>query len=183
MRHLVVVAAAVLLAAVASVAVSSLDPTDARAAGGGGNVKKCGGGRIHLNAAEKEAFARHNKIRRDRNIRTLCVHPALQRAARDHSDDMMRRDYFSHNTKGRNESACERLRRFGYRWSRCAENIAWGSGSLGRPENIMKSWMKSNGHRHHILDGRLREIGIGTAKGTFKGRAGATMYTADFGTR
>jgi uncharacterized protein YkwD len=29
---------------------------------------------------------------------------------------MIERDYFSHDTKGRNEDACERIRRYGYAW-------------------------------------------------------------------
>ena len=43
--------------------------------------------------------------------------------------------------------------------------------------------MNSSGHRTNILDGRFREVGIGTATGTFEGKRGYTMYTVDFGTR
>ena len=41
-------------------------------------------------------------------------HAEVEKAARDHSEDMIRRDYFSHNTKGRGETAEERIKRFGY---------------------------------------------------------------------
>jgi hypothetical protein len=71
----------------------------------------------------------HNQERAKRDLPRFCVHPALVRAARAHSKDMIQRDYFSHNTKGRNEDACERVRRYGYIWQFCAENIAWGSGA------------------------------------------------------
>ena len=44
-------------------------------------------------------------------------------------------------------------------------------------------WMDSSGHRANILDGRFREVGIGTYTGTYKGKKGYTMYTVDFGRR
>lgn len=171
-----------LLAGIALAGVSAAEPPAARAAGGG-EVSRCGGGKIHLLADERKTFRLHNEVRRDRDLKPFCVHPDLQKAARSHSKDMIRRDYFSHETKGKNESACERVRRFGYRFRLCGENIAWGSGSQGSPDNIMRNWMDSSGHRANILNRKYREIGIGTYTGTFEGHSGATMYTTDFGTR
>jgi uncharacterized protein YkwD len=182
MRYLAVLLVSFFVA-VGIAATTLLATSPAAEAAGGGDVRKCGGGNIFLNADEKRTFALHNKERTDRNLKALCVHPDLQRAARSHSKDMIRRDYFTHDTKGRNEGACERIRRFGYRWSYCAENIAWGSGQRGEPDSIMRKWMESSGHRSNILNGKLREIGIGTYTGTFNGTPNATMYTADFGTR
>ena len=132
MRHLTFLLVAVFVA-VALAATTFLATPPAAEAAGGGEVRKCGGGKIFLNADEKRTFFLHNRERRDRNMRTFCVHPKLQKAARSHSKDMIRRDYFSHDTKGRNESACERIRRFGYRYRYCAENIAWGSGRRASP--------------------------------------------------
>jgi uncharacterized protein YkwD len=43
--------------------------------------------------------------------------------------------------------------------------------------------MNSRTHRPNILKRGFREVGIGTATGTFKGTKGYTMYTADFGRR
>jgi uncharacterized protein YkwD len=180
MKYVAFVFAAV---AVATAATIFLATPPAAEAAGGGKVDKCGGGKIFLKADEKRIFALHNRERRERGIKRLCVHPDLQRAARSHSKDMIRRDYFSHDTKGRNESACERVRRFGYRYRNCAENIAWGSGQNGEPDSRMRAWMGSRDHRANIMNGRLREIGIGTYSGTFNGTPNATMYTADFGTR
>ena len=45
----------------------------------------------------------HNRKRASRGLPRLCIHPKLQKAARAHPADMIRRDYFSHYTKGRNE--------------------------------------------------------------------------------
>lgn len=182
MRYLAVLFFSVFLGVAGLLTASLVSPPAAEAASGG-YAGKCGGGKIFLNADERRSLYLHNKIRKDRNLRPLCVHPRLQRAARSHSKDMIQRDYFSHNTKGRNQTACERIRSFGYRFRYCGENIAYGSGSYGEPDSIMRSWMNSDGHRRNILNRKYREIGIGTYTGTFKGKTGVTMYTADFGTR
>lgn len=186
MKHITLILATFFLAAAIAVGVSAANPSAAEAAGGG-KVKRCGGGKMFLNAKEKKTFALHNKIRRNHKLRTFCVHPKLQKAARAHSKDMIRRNYFSHNTKGRG-GFDKRIKRFGYtpkgyKYYTAGENIAYGSGSKGRPGSIMRAWMKSPGHRHNILDRKFREIGVGTYTGTWKGYKGVTMYTADFGTR
>jgi uncharacterized protein YkwD len=93
----------------------------------------------------------HNRKRASRGLPRLCVHPKLQKAARAHSVEMIRRDYFSHNTKGRNEGPCQRLRRYGYHLRLCGENIAWGSGKKGSPNSRFQAWMNSPGHRANIL--------------------------------
>jgi uncharacterized protein YkwD len=153
------------------------DPPIARAAGGG-YVNKCGGGEIFLNVSEKRTFALHNRARRKRDLKPFCVHPTLQKAARAHSKDMIERDYFSHDTKARNEDACERIRRFGYRWRECGENIGYDS----TPEAMFDAWMESSGHRANILSGRFREVGVGAYSGDYRGFK-TTMYAVDFGVR
>ncbi|HET7272117.1 MAG TPA: CAP domain-containing protein [Rubrobacter sp.] len=186
MKRVAILAISVLLATVAAIGFLAADQESASAAGG--KVNRCGGGRIFLDAKEKRTFALHNEIRRKHHLPTFCVHPTLEKAARDHSQDMIRRDYFSHNTKGRNETAEKRIKRFGYTpqgysFYMIGENIAYGSGSYGEPDSIMNSWMKSDEHRHNILNGKYREIGIGVSTGTWQGHDGVSMYTADFGVR
>ena len=182
-----VVLAAILMALMAGVGMSAINPIPADAATKGGEVGKCGGGRIYLNAKEKETFIRHNRIRRDHGLKTLCIHPALQRAARAHSTDMIRRDYFSHSTRGR-YTFYRRLRLLGYApngysYYRTGENIAYGSGPKGAPRSIMHAWMQSPGHRHNILTREFREAGIGVRTGEYKGYVETSMYTVDFGVR
>ena len=152
-------------------------------AAGGGPVKKCGGGTISLNGDEKKTFTLHNRVRKNHDLKPLCVNPKLQKVARAHSKDMIQRDYFSHITKGTNRGGCARMKNAGYRYRYCAENIAGGQRAKGDPSNIMRNWMNSSGHRSNILNNRYREVGIGTETGTFNGKRNYTMYTADFGTR
>ena len=186
MKRVMILAVSMLLATLAATALLVSDQESAAA--DGGKVNRCGGGKIFLDAYEKKTFALHNEIRRKHRLPTFCVHPILQRAARDHSEDMIRKDYFSHDTKGRNETAEERIKRFGYtaqgyKFYMVGENIALGSGTYGEPDSIMNSWMNSPDHRHNILNGKYREIGIGVSTGTWQGTEGVKMYTADFGVR
>ncbi len=125
----------------------------------------------------------HNRKLANRGLPRLCIHPALVKAARAHSRDMVRRDYFSHFTTGRNDGPCERISRYGYHWHQCGENIAWGSGTSGSPRKIFKLWMNSSGHRANILNREFREVRIGAAGGTFGGHRSVTMWTVDFGDR
>jgi uncharacterized protein YkwD len=177
-KYLAALFVSISFAAVVAVGVSAADPQPAEAAGGG-EVARCGGGKIFLRAPEKELFSLHNRERTERGLPRLCVHPALLRAAEAHSEDMIRRDYFSHDTKGRNESACERIRRYGYRYRYCGENIGYNSSS---PERMFAAWMNSSGHKANILNGKFREVGIGVYTGDYKGDR-ITMHTVDFGTR
>lgn len=181
MKYLVVLLVSVFAAGVLA-ATGFLLGSPAAEAADGGSVDKCGGGRISLNADERQTFALHNKVRKDRNLKLFCVNPKLQKVARAHSKDMIQRDYFSHTTKGTSRGGCDRVKNSGYRFRYCAENIAWGQREKGEPANIMRNWMKSSGHRRSILDGRYREVGIGTETGTLNGKRGVTMYTVDFGT-
>ena len=177
MKHAAVAIFSALLLGILALGVLAVGAPTAQAAGGG-YANKCGGGKMLLNAEEKRTFALHNAARRDRDLKPLCVHPALQKAARAHSKDMFERDYFSHDTKGRDEDACERVRRYGYRWSACGENIGYDS----TPDSMFDAWMGSSGHRANILSGRFREVGVGAHTGNY-GDYKTTMYTVDFGAR
>ncbi len=174
LRYCAVVLAAAVLATVVALSVSAIEPKEADAASA---VRTCGGGTIKLNSKEERTLRLHNRERRNRGLRTLCVHPKLTKAARAHSTDMIKNDYLGHGLVG------SRLRLYGYNWRIYAENIGGGTGEYASPSNVFSRWMNSSTHRANILDGRYREIGIGTATGNYKGRTGYTMYTVDFGTR
>jgi hypothetical protein len=137
---------------------------------GGGSVPTCDGGSI-------------TQARVEYSLSTLCVSEILTQAAQYHSQEMIDQGYFSHNSYN-GESYSARLERFGYNsYTKVAENIAWGSGSLASPEYIFRSWLESSDHRANILDPDYREIGIGTASGEYQGYSDSTVYTVDFGAR
>jgi uncharacterized protein YkwD len=142
MKRTLVVVISMLVANVIAVGITVARSESAHAAGGG-NVERCGGGEIFLNEKEHEIFVLHNEIRTKNDLPTFCVHPRLEEAARTHSKDMIRRDYFSYNTKRRG-TFDERLVQFGYgakgySFYRVGENIALGSGPYGAPQNRLNA--------------------------------------------
>lgn len=98
----------------------------------------------------------------------------LRTAAQGHSDDMARRDFFSHtNPDGADPG--KRTTAAGYRWSTYGENIAKGQQT---PAQVMDSWMKSQGHRENILNCSFKDLGVGIHQGD-----GGPWWTQNFGAR
>ena len=97
----------------------------------------------------------------------------LRNAARAHSADMAKQNYFSH--VGLDGSTfVDRIARAGYpRQSAAAENIAYG---YATPADVMRGWMNSEGHRNNILNCSSRAIGVGLAY-----RGNTPYWTQDFG--
>ena len=172
MRHTAVVLASIFVAALAAIGASAVEPGTAEAAS---TVKSCTGDDVRLSAAERQMLRLHNQERASRDLPRLCIHPKLQKAANAHSRDMIRRDRFTHGNVGR------RLKKFGYRWSAYAENIALDDGRPS-PETTFKGWMRSSSHRSNILDRRFDEVGIGAATGDVNGSR-TTAWTVDLATR
>ena len=128
-----------------------------------------------------------NKQRARRGLRKLRLNARLSAAARRHTLDMVKRNYFGHTSKSGTD-VVDRLTRTGYmRGARAwtvGENLAWGSGTRSTPREIVASWMQSPGHRANILQRRFREIGIGVVFGAPQGSNGpAATYTTTFGAR
>jgi uncharacterized protein YkwD len=138
-------------------------------------------------AAENTMLRLINNARTSRGLHAVSGHAALRRAARSHSTDMLRRDYFAHSSLS-GLGVSTRARRAGYglggwsQWS-VGEVIAWGSRGLGTAEAIFDSWMHSSGHRTIILGKRWRDVGVGCSRGTYRGIGGVSMWTVDFGRR
>lgn len=127
-----------------------------------------------------------NVERRKHGLRKLRLSDRLSKAARKHSRDMVHRDYFSHTSLS-GATFLDRIRRSGYlrgagAWM-VGENLAWGSGSRSSPGGTVRAWMHSPGHRHNILTGRFRHIGIGIVPGAPASVGGlpSATYTTDFG--
>ncbi|MDX6621050.1 MAG: hypothetical protein QOK36_3436 [Gaiellales bacterium] len=118
-----------------------------------------------------------NTIRRQHHLPAFTLSTALRSAAREHSADMLARQYFEHNAP--DESFDHRIRRH-LDSALVGENIAWGTGKYATPEGLVKLWMRSPTHRHIILLRELHRVGLGVAIGTFDGSPGAAMATADF---
>jgi uncharacterized protein YkwD len=126
----------------------------------------------------------HNQIRAARGLPALRENAKLRRAAVGHANDMVSRGFFDHVSPG-GATMVDRIMASRYAnrnvgWS-LGENLAWGTGSLATPREIMKAWMNSPGHRANVVKRSYREIGIGVATGTPSAGGDGATYTADFG--
>jgi uncharacterized protein YkwD len=116
-----------------------------------------------------------NTVRKSHGLATLRVDFHLVRAARGHSADMMRRQYFAHGSlAGRAVAAGARGPLFG-------EDLAWAQGITAWW--VVNHWLASPSHRAVLLRPGFRRVGIGYAFGTFIGHGGAGVVTADFAGR
>src|SRR5947209_2703994 len=125
-----------------------------------------------------------NQERTSRGLRPLNPNRRLARAAVGHARDMNARGYFSHDSAG-GGSFVDRIRKTGYVPARVfpslGEDLAWGSGTLGTPRQIVASWMASPGHRANILYPKFREAGMGVAFGDPGAGMDGVTYALDFG--
>lgn len=150
------------------------------------NVEACGGESVQLNIAEKRMLELHNQTRKERGLGVLCASRDLTHAARAHSQDMLARDYFEHNTpegltpKDRT-SDLGRNPVDGRSYDMGNENIALGGGPTATPENRFTGFMNSPGHRAGILTPEFSEVGVAALTGEYKGIEGAVIYTVNFG--
>jgi len=117
-----------------------------------------------LNAA---VFYSTNEMRLRHGRRVFKYSPALEKAAFDHSVDMVRYNFFSHfSTVQGKRRMVHRLRIVGITNSWSAENIA---NTFARNETylqvakkLVKGWMNSPGHRKNILNRRYTYLGCGS---------------------
>jgi uncharacterized protein YkwD len=126
-----------------------------------------------LSQNDRQLLDELNRVRASHGLAAFRVDPALQNAARAHTQDMLRRGYFSHG------DFASRLRRHGARGPVLAENLGWASGR-DRARTIVRLWLQSPSHRVNVLRPGFRRIGIAGIVGRFSGRSGAMVATADF---
>ena len=133
-----------------------------------------GGRTAALTHAESSLLTAMNEARRAHALRPLRADRRLERAARGHSQEMLRKGTFCHG------AFSARIRRVGVRAPRVGENLAWGVGTLSRARAIIRSWLASPSHRANLLRPGFSMVGVGAVRGTFNGYRGALMITTDF---
>jgi uncharacterized protein YkwD len=132
---------------------------------------------IKLTSPEAALLSVMNQTRQAHGLAALRIDPNLLRAARWQSSDMASKGYFAHG------AFAQRMNAFRVRGPRMGENLAWGNGSFGTPQVIVREWLKSPAHRENLLRAGYRRVGIGAAVGKYSGVARARMVTADFAGR
>ena len=128
-----------------------------------------------------------NQKRKAYGRRSLRSNNLLAAAGRRHSRDMVRNQYFTHNSRGGRKFDA-RIRSAGYlagasTWD-VGENLGWGAGVKATPRQMVKAWMASPTHRRVLLDRRFTQVGIAIAAGApFRTGEKAATYATEFGRR
>jgi hypothetical protein len=106
-----------------------------------------------------------NEERQGSELGTLRRNPILDTAAKLKADDMAKYSYFAHYSP-MGVSPWYWFDLEGYNFIHAGENLAV---HFTDSSEIVTAWMNSPGHRANILNGNYTEIGVGTAKGEYKG--------------
>lgn len=114
-----------------------------------------------IKAMEGEVLELVNEERAAAGLKPLAMDWELQRVARLKSQDMIDKNYFSHQSPTYG-SPFEMIKNFGISYRSAGENIAAGQRSAAE---VMESWMKSQGHRANILKPGYTHLGVGYAAG------------------
>ena len=139
--------------------------------------------RGNLGAVRAAVLCLHNRERGARGMPLLQESGRLRRAAKGHSEDMVQRRFFAHDSPA-GASMTDRIRHTGYGDDRSwalGENIGWGGGELATAAEILRAWMHSPDHKANILRRAYRDVGIGIALGGPVDASDGATYTADFG--
>lgn len=121
---------------------------------------------------ETEVLNLVNQERQRAGLQPLQMDWELARVARTKSEDMATKNYFSHQSPTYG-SPFDMMKHFGIQYKSAGENIASGQRTANE---VMASWMKSQGHRENILKPDYQYIGVGYYQGGQYGH----MWTQQF---
>ena len=130
-----------------------------------------------LGRSERAVIHLVNDIRGQYGLRRLRGSYGLHRAARRHSRDMLRRNFFGHPSSD-GTSFDRRVRRYA-KARRVGETLAVLGQRGGAAATVVRMWMESPAHRAVLLTPGFRRIGVAHAWG-FIGGARRMVVTADF---
>lgn len=100
-----------------------------------------------------------NSQRANAGVSALSANGQLNAAAQAKANDMVARDYWSHNTPDGNPPWVF-IDAQGYGYSKAGENLAYG---FDNSNATIVGWMNSPSHKANMLDGTFTEVGFGFA--------------------
>jgi uncharacterized protein YkwD len=116
---------------------------------------------------EQRVFQLTNERRRSASLRRLEHDADLSLAARRHSEDMLRRQFFGHVNPDKRGPG-DRVRLISGLSQRIGENLwSWSAPAPPVPQALagraLTAWMASRSHRRNLLLPRYRHLGVGAA--------------------
>lgn len=117
-----------------------------------------------LTPIEEQTFALVNKERSLQNLEMLEWDPEMFYLAREHSENMARYGFFSHQRRdGKTIAECSN--EIGVTgWTALGENLAFSQGATNNAELAVRGWMNSASHKRNLLDKKWSRSGIGVAQ-------------------
>ena len=126
--------------------------------------------------AEAELQALTNLNRTTNGLAAVLKDDRLRAVARSRSEDMIARNYFSHEIPPDGLTVVDILESLGVRFRSAGENIEWNTASdFATVQYASTDFMNSSSHRKNVLEPRYDRVGVGIAAG-----AGRRMYTVVF---
>jgi uncharacterized protein YkwD len=118
-----------------------------------------------------------NQARGQEGLVTLSESKTLDKIAQDKLDDMIKNNYFAHNSpKGATPWSWYEKENYDYKYA--GENLAI---SFLTAEGQQKAWMDSPTHRKNIMNPLFQEIGVAVAAGEINNQM-AIISVQEFGT-
>lgn len=124
-----------------------------------------------MNTDEQEVFNLINNQRTSNGLTALKNDSELQRVARIKAQDMVDKNYFSHQSPTYG-SPFDMMKSFKISYKSAGENIAANSSNNG----AVNAWMNSSGHRANILNGSFNYTGIGVVSSPKYGKMYVQMF-------
>jgi uncharacterized protein YkwD len=118
-----------------------------------------------MSGVARAVAAEVNRTRLAHGLAALSGDAALDRAAREHSEELAARRTLDHNsTDPERRTMTMRIEAAGGTWMRAAENLASISGPSSRvPPQAVQMWLNSDGHRRNMLSASYTHTGVGVA--------------------
>ena len=110
---------------------------------------------IELSQEEQEALNLINEYREQNGLNKLKPITRLQQTARLKAEDLVKNQYFSHNSE-RLGTPFEMLKANNVDYEIAGENLA---GNM-TPKKAVESWINSKTHRENILEERFNYTGV-----------------------
>jgi Cysteine-rich secretory protein family len=119
-----------------------------------------------------------NQQRAANGVGSLGLNSALNQAAQAKANDMVARDYWSHNTPEGNPPWVF-IDNAGYAYKKAGENLAYG---FTTSSDTVVGWMNSPSHKENMLGGDYTDVGFGYANSPdYQGTGPETVVVAMYG--
>ncbi len=119
-----------------------------------------------------------NQARELDNETDLTIDPLLTAAAQAKANDMVKRNYWAHNTPD-GKTPWTFITAAGYQYQEAGENLAYG---FPDATDTVTGWMNSPEHRANILNAAYQNVGFGVASSPdYQGKGPKTVVVAEYG--